>query len=381
MNEPGDITTVEWIRGRDGECGTDVLQLTSAPAIHTNVYLETPFMDAGSRFVLLTRSRDSFGPCEVWRADLEEGCLTRVCHDIDGITGMAVSQDQRFFYCVRRGIGGSFEILRVEIATLESHLIPFGGEPSPMYDVLGSVSANGRLYVAGAALPGRRFGILRIDLQTTERRVIHEGADLCNPHPQFKLASSDTILIQHNRGCEFDSNGRCIRLVGDEGATLYTIDSDGGSQRPLPVGKPHTWPVMGHECWIGETGEVLLTITGAPADEMIQRGNLLAAGPGDAAARVVATGHVYNHPNASRDGRFFVCDTFGNGSPLVVGSMKAGRTHVLCESGASFGSPQYTHAHPYFSPDNRWVIFNSDRTGVPHVYAARVAEGLLEGLE
>ena len=45
------------------------------------------------------------------------------------------------------------------------------------------------------------------------------------------------------------------------------------------------------------------------------------------------------------------------------------------------GFPQYTHPHPYFTPDCRWVIFNSDRTGIPQIYAARVPGGLLESLE
>ena len=51
------------------------------------------------------------------------------------------------------------------------------------------------------------------------------------------------------------SLGRCLRLVGDEGATLYLINKDGGDYRPLPVGKPYTWPVQGHQCWIGTTGD------------------------------------------------------------------------------------------------------------------------------
>lgn len=28
------------------------------------------------------------------------------------------------------------------------------------------------------------------------------------------------------------------------------------------------------------------------------------------------------------------------------------------------------HAHAYLTPDLKWVIFNSDRDGFPHIYAA-----------
>ena len=57
------------------------------------------------------------------------------------------------------------------------------------------------------------------------------------------------------------------------------------------------------------------------------------------------------------------------------------RARVLREAGTRPGSPQYTHPRPYFTPDRRWVILNSDRTGIAHVCAARVPEGLLEELD
>ncbi len=53
---------------------------------------------------------------------------------------------------------------------------------------------------------------------------------------------------------------------------------------------------------------------------------------------------------------------------------------MVCESKASLGSPQNTHPHPYLTPDLRWVIFNSDRGGFPHIHAASIPEGLLKGL-
>jgi oligogalacturonide lyase len=31
-------------------------------------------------------------------------------------------------------------------------------------------------------------------------------------------------------------------------------------------------------------------------------------------------------------------------------------------------APQHTHPHPRFSPDGRWVIFTSDRSGHAQLY-------------
>jgi hypothetical protein len=195
------------------------------------------------------------------------------------------------------------------------------------------------------------------------------------------------VLVQNNRGSKWTDQGVSLASIGPEGATLFVIDIDGGNKRMLPVGKPHTWRCQGHQCWIGHTGEVLLATTVHPDEvegdhraAMKQQGNLLMVRPGDDEARVAADGWCFWHPSASLDGRFLVSDTTPEGT-IVVGSLRTGKCRVLCESGTASGSPQYSHPHPYFSLDRKWVIYNSTATGVPQIYAASVPEGLLESLE
>jgi len=117
-----------------------------------------------------------------------------------------------------------------------------------------------------------------------------------------------------------------------------------------------------------------------------------------------ATWRACRHCSGSGCGRFFAADTrhgpirlLADGpadgpkryvhqavpyeSLIVVGSVTTGKTQILCPSRASCRKPQYTHSHPYFSPDSRWVIFNTQEDGVPQVAAARVPEGLLEELD
>lgn len=375
--EPGSLTVRETIHRTDLETGVRVRQLTSTPAIHENIYGEVPYMDGASRYCLLTRRREAHGLQEVWRYDFERDWLTPVCEDVPSIAGMAVSPDQRYFTCQRRIDAETFELVITEIATLEQRALRFRGWPE--IRALGSIGPDNRTYISGTAVTSHRFGIVRYDLEAGTRQVIHEWDDIINPHPQIEPATGRDILVQHNRGCLLDDQGRCLRLVGPEGATLYLIDIDGGNRRELPVGKPYTLPCQGHQSWLGRTGDILLTVGGAPVEEL-EEGNLLRLRPGEPAATVVARGHAFWHPNASLDGRFFVSDTIGDGR-LVIGSFRTGRTRVLCGSGASCSSPQYTHPHPYLSPDCRWVIYNSDATGVPHVHAARVPEGWLEELE
>jgi len=86
------------------------------------------------------------------------------------------------------------------------------------------------------------------------------------------------------------------------------------------------------------------------------------------------------HVGVSRCGRLFSCDDWQGAFKLVIGSNATGETAVVCESKSSPARSQNTHPHPYLTPDLKWVIFNSNRSGFPHVYAASVPEGMVEGL-
>lgn len=389
MAEPGSIVRREMIRREVyAGSGAQVFQLTSAPVIHSNIYCEVPYVDPSSRYVIFLILHETYAPepeAEVWRADLQHPrhWLTNV---VAGVTnrGIAVSPDQRYFYCVRPQGDETFDVLRIEIATLEQRSTRFeslGGGPR----TLASVSTDNKTYIYSTYLGNKRFGIMRLDLETGEHGVIYErGADMCNAHPQIDPLGGRDIMIQHNRGAEIDDEGRMLKPFGDIGKTLFLIDIEGDNFRELPIGKPYTWAVQGHECWAGKSGQMLFTTHPMPGDgdreEAKRRGNIMTYRPGEEAARVVGRGFYFDHPNVSRDGRFYVADC-PEGSLVVVGSIRSGRSQVLCEAGTSFGAAQYTHAHPYFTPDNRWVIFNSDRTGIPQVFAAWIPDGLLEELE
>ena len=67
---------------------------------------------------------------------------------------------------------------------------------------------------------------------------------------------------------------------------------------------------------------------------------------------------------------------------LVVGNIGTGKSRVLLgDCGAQGGGPACSHPHPYMTADNRRVIFNADRFGVCHVYAAHVTPEFLQSLE
>ncbi len=97
-------------------------------------------------------------------------------------------------------------------------------------------------------------------------------------------------------------------------------------------------------------------------------------------ARVVSRGHSFNHVGTSFCGKFYCSDDWRNGD-IVIGSILTGKCAILCHSKSSLGRMQNTHPHGYLTPDLKWVIFNSDRTGTSQIYAAKVPEGMIEELE
>jgi len=185
-------------------------------------------------------------------------------------------------------------------------------------------------------------------------------------------------MIQHNRGSKFSPEGVRERAIGPEGAILYLLSVPDAKRAELQVGHPYTTFITGHESWIATSGEILFSVVArdyyAP-----EKGNLLRVRPGEP-ARVAARGFQANHVNVSRCGRFFCCDDWRGTCRIVIGSLQTGRTAAVCESKASMQRDANTHPHAYLTPDLKWIVFNSDRSGFPHIHAASVPPGLMESL-
>jgi hypothetical protein len=291
-------------------------------------------------------------------------------------------------------------LTRVSLMTLEKEVVytDDGSAPSGMLPAtrgVYSVSPDQRyvIYMAVLKKPkGPTCGIVRIDLKLKDWKVIFEHEEITNPHLQFNPVHGRQILVQHNRGSKMDANGVMTKAFGPQGTTLFVIDADGKNKRPLPVGEPVTTGATGHECFMGDTGRVAYTTswdwTTMKLDKRWPEGNIFHAAPGDKKPEVVPTPeHRFNHICVSRDGNFWVCDSYHLGIPgaipLVVGNFKTGRYATLvrdCE--APCGGAQFTHPHAYFTADTKKVIYNSspNRLGVAQVMCAYIPDGFLESL-
>ncbi|MHC4168263.1 MAG: TolB-like translocation protein [Planctomycetota bacterium] len=359
---------------------SEIWQVTTAQFRQSNIYCELPYCSGDGRYFIYERHNPGLSGrnrTELMLVELGTWKQHRL-EVASGLTGCAISTDGVFYY-LKCSDNGRLDLMRADLSDGKPEKIHQMSNKSNLTS-LGTVSADGRYYACGRRLADdySMFGIMLINLREGTETIIDRDPFIFNPHPQFEPGASKELMIQHNRGGQYSSEGERIRLVGPEGATLYLLSAPGGERTELQVGKPYTTPATGHETWIGETKEILLTVM-ADGDYSPDKGNLLAVRAGSA-PRVVANGYKFNHLGVSRCGGFFCCDDWQGTAKIVIGSIRTGKTAVVCESKASMGGPQNTHPHAYLTPDLKWVIFNSDRSGRPHIHAASVPEGMIEEL-
>lgn len=360
--------------------GSEIWQVTTERFQQSNIYCEISYCSADSKYFVYERKHPRLkGRNRTELVAVEIGTWKQHLLDVaTGISGSAISHHGVFYY-LKQTADRVLDLMRVDLSE---------GKPQSILQMkqeqrivsLGTISPDGRYYAWGKRVDDeyKKFGILLIDVEKQARTIIDEDPYILNPHPQFEPVDGKQLLIQHNRGGTYSPDGKLQRLVGPEGATLYLLSLSDRQRTNLQVGTPYTTAVTGHETWIGDTREILLTVA-AHDDHSPEKGNLLAVGT-DEPARVVARGYKFNHINVSRCGRFFCCDDWQGNCKIVVGSIKTGRTAVVCESRTSRSRPQNTHAHAYLTPDLRWVIFNSDRNGFPHVHAASVPDEIVQDI-
>ena len=355
--------------------GVTVYQVTENPGIKSNIYCEISWCSADSRYFVFdqqtgdgARNPSEYILCEfgTWKTErLGEGIRPTMSH-----TGI--------FYYRTRTENGVQELRCVDLATgVQDALWEFPEDFQPRGWV--AVSRDERYLVYGTLVSydPQHFTIERVDRQAGVTETLYEDPDIWNPHTQFEPGKGRSVLVQHNRGSQFGADGTRILRYGPEGNTIFILDVETGEVTRLQLGRPHTPGTTGHEAWIGDTGEILVSVH--PDDDFtVEKGNLLAVGP-DQPARVVSRGYHFLHVGTSVCGRFFSCDDRPT-TDVVIGSIATGKTAVICCSETSFGAEQYTHPHPYLSPDLKWVVFSSDRSGEPQLHAARVPSDIVEGL-
>ena len=286
---------------------------------------------------------------------------------------------RRFLYRAVKGVVGSGVLY---VGSLDSK------ERTEIHqDVNGHAYANGfLLFVRGTTLVAQRFDADRLEVSGEERPVLEQvrigGALLLSG---ALSVSESGVLVYQNASSQqsqlawFDRSGKEVAVLGEAAQLSYLQLSPDGRQAAVTVQES----VAAHlDLWLYDTVRGGRTrVTSDPSDETSpvwspdgERLAFLARRRGDddlnlyqvtlnskVEERLLATPTLEIPTSWSRDGRFVLYQTNpGIWSLPVSGDRKPIRLE------ATRGGGNWAQ----FSPDGRWIAYNSGETGRPEVYIA-----------
>ena len=332
----------------DEKTGVRITKLTAFPTVNSKFYFHiNQFTPDGKALVFRSyRSCERSSGQDIFRVNVDGRGLVQVT-DNPNMTGEILSNSGKYLYYMDGGT-----LMRVDMDTYEeteiSHIEGVRG-PSGCSSLtnddkwlyLETEMDDGGKAVLGYATDGSEAGVV------FRHPVI--------THTQVEPAHGEVIAIQ----CETDEN-HC---------NIWLVNRDGTNFRPLklPYGN-------GHWMWIGDTGRIMSNLDS-------DHWGISSYKEGDSeVVPIVSDGCHFWHASCSRDGKWAVSDTNWPDEGLQLISMETGRHETICYPGSSCGHPQWSHPHPSFSPDNKYVVFNSDVSGIPSIYLAEIPEDMYQRL-
>ena len=379
----------------DPRTGARVRQVTDHPSIHHHPFYYLPCMDDAMTRLFFVSHRT--GRPEIWCEIRATGELQQLTDQPEiGEWSVHPSHDGRFvYYTAGKGAW------RVATDTGKAErLVDFGGLAGREAGMVGAAMGTTTLshddcYWAVPVKIGARFHFIVIDTRTGRHETILEADTI--GHPEFH--PSDNALL---------------RYAGSYKQRIWVINRDGTGNRLVydrqPLAKPGQYEWIVHETWnrgtMANGGSRMTDLTPdtrhlTPASREIITANwphgCIGIDIDTGAVRPVCSFNAW-HPSINRPGTLMCADTtFPDiGLQLFDPRDGVGQPRTLCFPGATnegkhwdtdhcpyddedykqgkwkVYAPQHTHPHPSFSPDGRFVIFTSDRTGNSQVYEVEV---------
>ncbi len=352
---------------RDEQTGCRVLQLTGDRSINHHLYFLTSSLTPDESVVVFASYRT--GRCQYFKRPFPEGDAVQLTDEgeLHGYSGVITPDGHTLFYTA----GGALRAVHLDNLECRTVASYEGGQLGEC-----SLSAD-RRWIVTAIKRGGRCGLAVTAADGSSADVILE-IDRTIIHPQFHPTDPDWIAYSQ-----------------DPAPRMWWVRRDGSANECLYQHANDEFLV--HETFLGD-GTSLIVVRWPYA--------LLRF---DLAARQFHTIGAFNawHIGGSRDGRRILCDTAHPDRGLQLVDAATGARTPICHPRSSNGGsqwlkdryalaedwaaaatekskalswmemkaetvygPQWTHPHPSFSPSERWVLYTSDVTGGPQVYAA-----------
>ena len=359
----------------DAETGVRIIRMTCLPWVSNHIYPEAPAHTPDGRRFVFRRSNPFTGEGHYWVGDLQSLRIRRITDEPGAAAPLVAPDGSAYIYSVGR------QIWRMDPDTFERQLWWDVPEEVGAIGAASTISHCGTRVAGSWSGPPDRFGAAVLDLKAQKAWVAFEHPDCRNAHTQYCRGPHYKIMVQVNDGIESDAHGNVIRLIGDDGASLHVANDDGSDPVKLNVGSQPLQRVQGHQCWLGpEVRAITTTHRRDAVDQPWRQDQIIAIAPGDPEGQVVGEGEMFCHMHTTKDGRFWISDS-NQTARIFIGSVRTGRYKVIVNSGSSFGANQGVHPHPFFLGDDRSIGWNSDVTGIPHIYVAPIPDGFCDDLE
>lgn len=334
---------------RDSNTDVKITKLTAFPCVNHKVYFHINQFTPDSKTLIFhsQRSGGRGAGKDVFKVDTDGTNLTQLT-DAEGVSSAILT------YC------GNFLLYTVGNKILKLNIHSFQEEvlyQVPQISTFGDCSSlpwdDSILFIEGILASGEN-AIVRADLEKNSVKIIHKQNEKIT-HTQVEPSGANTVAFQSGP----DSQHR----------NIFLVDSNGGNHRPLelPYGN-------GHWMWVGDTRRIMSNLES-------EFWGISMFGEEDEEIEIIKTeGSNYWHASCDNSGQWMVSDTNWPDTGLEIINRFTKKSAVLCYTHSSHSHPNWSHPHPSFSPDLKYVVFNSDATGIGHVYLAEVPEDLLQDL-
>ena len=344
----------------DSESGAEIYLLGGDERPADNIYGEQPYGDATGRRIAIRYYPLPDKPGGINILDLEDGLNHEILSGTPPFPAFHAWGEWLYY---AQNVGDKKMLRRCNYLSLTvenvAELPPDRGSYS-----YGTISPDYRYYAVSVRPPeGGESQVHLLDLQTKQWSVLLDKPGYHAKHEQFSLDGRSRVLIQLNQMPD-------VKVV-----LLSELELD-GTERPFPADQPYTLRPTGHEAWIGTTSEIFFST--ATNDTI--KGNIWRGKVGDEKPELVYKEKRFGHISVSRDGKYWICDTNEEGVPIYIGSFETGRCKRACCSRTEYDGKQWSHAHPYMTADNQWLILGARRNGHAQAHGAKLKDGWLDSL-
>ncbi|MEA3400814.1 MAG: hypothetical protein U9R79_06145 [Armatimonadota bacterium] len=345
----------------DPDSGAQIYLLSDGERPADNIYGEQPYSDPSGRRIAVRYYDTEERPGGLSIVDLADGSHHQV---LEGTPLFPAFHAWGEYLYYRQRVGEQLMLRRCHYLTLEVEDIAVLPTERRRYSY-GTVSQDHRYYAVAVRPEGDAASQVHLlDLQTGEWSVVLDMEGYHAKHEQFSRDGRNRVLIQLNQ------------MPDVEQVLLGEIDL-AGETKLFPADRQHTPRPAGHEAWVGTTDRIFFSTGSGPESA----GNVWTARVGDPGPKLVYSGDLrFGHVSVSADGRYWIGDSGGEGVPIYIGSFESGNCRRAVFSRTVYDGKQWSHAHPYLTADNRWLIFTARRDGLPQVYGALLDQEWLDSL-